>query len=672
MDANQQQGILCITDLPDESRPSVQYLPASKAKKMLGSECSLLIYDAFTGFNPDAFGALSGTLVGGGLFVLLAPELTGWQGFLDPDKARISIYPYEISQVSGRYLQRLAGVLAEDDNLVLWQESQGLGGKPALWDHLTIEVSTDADAEIQLTEDQSQAIAAVMHVSTGHRRRPVVLVSDRGRGKSTALGIAAARLIKKGLKRVLVTAPGQASIDILMRQAQGHLSPSELARISYLPPDEICRLQPDADLLLVDEAAALPVPVLKTLLDRYARLVLATTIHGYEGSGRGFSVRFKAYLNAKTPQWRQVHLSQPVRWAADDPVEALTFRALMLDAEVVDLIDRPEPLIEQAVIEQLDRDQLLNDEPLLSQIFGLLVLAHYQTRPTDLRNLLDGPGLSVWVVRHQSTLLATALVSLEGGFDQEMSTAVFEARRRPQGHLIPQSLSVHAGFKAATELKYARVMRIAVHPDAQRRSIGSRLLDAIEQQAWDRGIDLLGASFGATAGLLQFWMKSGLETVRLGNRKDVASGEYSAIHLKPITEAGLSLFRQLRAQFSEHLPYLLADQYGQLDSRLVQQLLRDNQANVLSDKDRADLDAFVQGHRDYAGAMVALGRLTRLSGSDNQLGSLHLVDLSVLIKRVLQQRPWAEIARQEGLTGRGEVIQSLRTSARRMLSELSG
>ncbi|MCG7973391.1 MAG: DUF1726 domain-containing protein, partial [Candidatus Thiodiazotropha taylori] len=36
------------------------------------------MYNAFSGFDPDAFGAVSGTLTGGGLLLLLTPSLDHW------------------------------------------------------------------------------------------------------------------------------------------------------------------------------------------------------------------------------------------------------------------------------------------------------------------------------------------------------------------------------------------------------------------------------------------------------------------------------------------------------------------------------------------------------------------------------------------------------------------
>ena len=46
-----------------ESPPDgVRGEPARKVHRILGGECDLLVFDALDGFDPDAFGAASGTL----------------------------------------------------------------------------------------------------------------------------------------------------------------------------------------------------------------------------------------------------------------------------------------------------------------------------------------------------------------------------------------------------------------------------------------------------------------------------------------------------------------------------------------------------------------------------------------------------------------------------------
>ncbi|MEZ5506741.1 MAG: hypothetical protein R3F38_12535 [Gammaproteobacteria bacterium] len=53
------------------------------------------------------------------------------------------------------------------------------------------------------------------------------------------------------------------------------------------------------------------------------------------------------------------------------------------------------------------------DEPLLRGVHGLLVSAHYRTRPSDARTLLDGPNMRTWVAEHQHQVIAVVMVAEE-------------------------------------------------------------------------------------------------------------------------------------------------------------------------------------------------------------------------------------------------------------------
>jgi N-acetyltransferase 10 len=45
-----------------------------------------------------------------------------------------------------------------------------------------------------------------------------------------------------------------------------------------------------AELVVVDEAAAIPITVVKKLLGPYM-VILSSTVHGYEGTGRSLSLK---------------------------------------------------------------------------------------------------------------------------------------------------------------------------------------------------------------------------------------------------------------------------------------------------------------------------------------------------------------------------------------------
>ena len=80
----------------------------------------------------------------------------------------------------------------------------------------------------------------------------------------------------------------------------------------------------------------IPLSMLRQLTRLYSRLVMATTSGGYEGTGRGFMLRFVADLQ----RFKLLHfrLEKPVRWCQGDRLEAWLSHCLMLKPESEPLV----------------------------------------------------------------------------------------------------------------------------------------------------------------------------------------------------------------------------------------------------------------------------------------------------------------------------------------------
>ncbi len=499
------QQVQCL--LPAEGE--VFWLTGSAIKKahtLLGQACDALVFDAHSGFDVNAFAAVSGTLRGGGTLFLLIPPLDTWAALPDPDYRRFIPYPYQPEDVRGRFLQRFVTLLSRRSDF-----------SPT--------TPTFSEKDVGLKPDLQQVVIQTILQS----EVPVVLTADRGRGKSAALGMAASQLQVAG-KRVLLTAPSRATVVSVFKHAA--LPPS------FFAPDDLLQTLPQGDVLLVDEAAAIPVPLLLKMLEHYPRCVFSTTLHGYEGSGRGFVLRFQKALDAYAPDWQAVRLHQPIRWAENDPLEQFINQALLLDAEPAVV---PFDYAQGTHYHCLNRDELVHNEPLLRQLFGLLITAHYQTRPSDLRQMLDAPDISIHVLEQHGVIVAVALLSREGGLDTELTAAIHAGTRRPHGHPVPQTLTFHAKIPGAAELICERVMRIAVHPSLQGQGLGSQLLECLRDYACNRDADYIGVSYAMTPALVRFWERAGFTLARVGYRQDTASGSRSAVHIHGLTAAGQRL-----------------------------------------------------------------------------------------------------------------------------------
>ncbi|MGM0412190.1 MAG: tRNA(Met) cytidine acetyltransferase TmcA domain-containing protein, partial [Pseudomonadota bacterium] len=189
-----------------------------RATDYLGGEWPAVVYDLRAGVDADALGAVAGTVAAGGLLLLLGPPLAEWPTFPDPQRQRITVEPWPPEAVGGRFLRRLADLIAADSATPVWTEGEAPPRPPERPVPPPAPEPEPPDPDCR-TADQAAAVAALERVATGQRRRPVVLVADRGRGKSAALGIAAARRLAAGAQRVVLTAPRRAAVAAAMERA---------------------------------------------------------------------------------------------------------------------------------------------------------------------------------------------------------------------------------------------------------------------------------------------------------------------------------------------------------------------------------------------------------------------------------------------------------------------
>lgn len=672
------QAPLWVGD-PQEA-PVSPCLPAAKARTRLGAEHQLIVMDVSgrDGLDPDALGALAGTLTAGGILLLVTPE--PWGERPDPNYARFADHPWQWTALSSFYLARLARQLSASPQVVRWPVAGPLvlsrlpAGQPS---------PRRPEDPACLTPDQARAVTALSKLK---RRRPLVITADRGRGKSAALGIACARLLQQGsYPRLLLTAPRASAVDSLFErvmalcpeaQRHGHevQLPATGSSLCFLPPDVLDTqlaqgiLGGNGALLLVDEAAALPAAMLARWLAAFPRMAFATTVHGYEGSGRGFALRFREVLERQTPQWRELTLETPIRWAANDPLESVIQRALLLNAPLPEahahgLIDAQTLSVSQA--------QLAANEPLLEQLFGLLVQSHYRTTPSDLRQLMDGPGTRLRMVMasqgHASAAatgateaapLAVLVTREEGGFDPALAEQVALGQRRPQGHLLAQSLAAHGGHREALTARWRRVVRIAAHPERRREGLGRRLLAADMASAAEQGVALYGATFGAEAGLLSFWLALGFTPVRLGVTREAATGEYAIMVAKPLTETGQAVLQSMQQGFVASLQGLLAFELRDLPAPVVALLLSELPERPLSAVERQTIHDVAYAHRDPALARAALQALGR-EASRAPMGEARLAHQQ-LVAWAYQNQPLADAPR--------EATQQLRRVTRQLMT----
>lgn len=601
-------------------------LSVAELSRVLGTTLDFAVVDAHDGFNPNAFGQICGTVRGGGILFLLTPPADQWPDYADPEYASLCVEPYLPSDLNGHFLHYLTSVLEKSDQLLRWSEA-GID-----WPQMPCASQREPVVPPCLSRDQARAVDLIL-AQTQQRKAALVLTADRGRGKSAALGIAAATMLKQG-KRVVLTAPSRAAVVSVYERVQA-LAPERVNALMFASPDELLRQPVMADLLLIDEAAAIPTPMLVRLLDCCARVVFATTLHGYEGNGQGFALRFRQQLQQQRPDAAEYRLETPIRWAGPDPLECICNRLLLLD---VDAAVPPVPDSSLALV-RIDQARLSQDSGLLRSLFALLLLAHYRTTPGDLRILLDSPNLEIYALMQDGQPLACALVAVEGGLPADLADAIWEGRRRPRGHLLPQTLIAQEGWREVAPWLAWRIMRIAVHPTIQQQGLGARLLSDLARMAEDARVDYLGASFAASESLLAFWQHSGYCPVRLGEQRDPVAGTHALLVIRPVghhLDAWLVRAQQWYCQsVLRRLPAALSD----LEPERLAPLLAHARQPAVADKDTLErLIGFARAQRTLESSLLPLGWLLEQTLPLWQTAGVGLDDQRLLCARILRQQ----------------------------------
>ncbi|MFB6222434.1 MAG: tRNA(Met) cytidine acetyltransferase TmcA [Haloarcula sp.] len=658
----------------------------SRAEELLGRTRTAVVLDAHEELRPDAVGRTVGAVDGGGLYVILAPSLETWPEERDGFDGSLAVPPFDVEVVTGHFRRRFVETLRAHRGVAVVDvdtdtvERNGLTN-PAP-SRPVPEPAPPADAQFRtetyaqcLTDDQRDAVQAFE--SLADPETAVVVEADRGRGKSSAAGLAAGTFAANG-QDVLVTAPQYRSAGEVFARAADLLDtlgvdfthdqspePRQLSVdnggcVRFSPPAEAVTRPDDPDVVIVDEAAALPVQRLEQFLAAPA-VAFTTTVHGYEGAGRGFSVRFRDRLTESEHDVTDVTMTSPVRYSDADPVEVWAFRALLLDARppVDQLITDATP--ETVEYRQLSAADLLADEHLLREVFGLLVLAHYRTEPADLARLLDAPNLTVRALTHGDHVVAVALLAREGDLSAETRATMYSGGR-VRGNMIPDVLSTQLRDEAAGIPVGQRVLRIATHAAVRSRGLGSHLLSEIRTE-FAGTVDWLGVGYGATPGLVRFWDDNGYHTVHLATSRNSTSGEYSAIMLDPCSDAGAALARRHGRWFQDRIAAVLSDPLADCDPDVVRAVLRatDSEPTLSLSEWEWRLIAGVPGGASILDTNPRpFRRLTRRHLSvPADPTALTDREERLLVRKVLQTRPWPAVTEELGFVSERECMRAL-------------
>jgi N-acetyltransferase 10 len=541
----------------------------------------MCILQDFEAITPNLLARTIETVEGGGLVVLLLKGMNSLKQLytLSMDihsRYRTEAHDDVIARFNERFILSLGSCescLVIDDELNVLPISGGKNVKalppPDLDEPMSESQKELNDMKEQLqdtqpvgslvtlarTVDQAKALLTFVDaIAEKTLRSTVTLTAARGRGKSAALGVAIAAAVAHGYSNIFITSPSPENLKTLFEfvfkgfDALNYLDHVDYSIIQSTNPDfnkaivrinvhrqhrqTIQYIRPQdahvlgqAELLVIDEAAAIPLPLVRKLMGPYL-VFMASTINGYEGTGRSLSLKLIKQLReqsritskingaediefadratgkaAKSADnnipggrtLREITLSEPIRYAQGDGVEKWLNTLLCLDATLprskLNTQGCPHP--SQCQLLNVNCDTLFSFHPVsekfLQQMIALYVASHYKNSPDDLQLMSDAPAHQLFVlvppVPDDSPRLPEPLcviqVALEGRISKQSVLSSLSRGQRAAGDLIPWLVSQQFQDEDFAGLSGARIVRIATNPDYISMGYGSRALELL-------------------------------------------------------------------------------------------------------------------------------------------------------------------------------------------------
>ncbi|OAY62345.1 RNA cytidine acetyltransferase 1 isoform X2 [Manihot esculenta] len=535
---------------------AVSYCLYRDSERILGNTYAMCILQDFEALTPNILARTIETVEGGGLVVLLLSTLSSLTSLCTMvmdvhERYRTESHSEIVSRFNERFLLSLTSCkacLVMDDELNILpisshvrstirpsEDPDSVGTKELknLKEQLNDVLPAGPLVGMCKTLDQGRAVSTFLNAILDKAfESNIVLISSRGRGKSAALGLAIAGALAAGYSRIFVTAPspenlkslfdfackGLQSLDYeehshydIVRNANSEFRKT-ITKINvykghnqvvqYIKPHDHVKLS-QAELLVIDEAAAIPLPVVKSLLGQYL-VFISSTVNGYEGTGRSLSLKLLGHLEMKSQnpafaansshsgnQFQKIELKEPIRYSSGDPIESWLNSLLCLDVmNSTPAISRfPHP--KECDLYYVNRDTLFSfhkeSEIFLQRMMALYVSSHYKNSPNDLQLMADAPAHHLFVLLGPvdetrnilPDILCVIQVCLEGEISHKSALQSLQMGRLPSGDQIPWKFCEEFENTDFPNFSGVRIVRIAVHPSTLGQGYGSAALDLL-------------------------------------------------------------------------------------------------------------------------------------------------------------------------------------------------
>ncbi|OQR78084.1 N-acetyltransferase 10-like, partial [Tropilaelaps mercedesae] len=547
----------------------IRYMYYNETHKILGQTFGMLVLQDFEAITPNILARTVETVEGGGIICILLHSIDSLKQLYTMTMDIHSRYRTEVhTRVVNRFNERFLLSLADHSTCLVVDDKLNILPLSSLAaDIRPVEVSISAHEETPelselkaslsdspvasiaarcATTSQIQALNMMLNVlAEKSSRATVALTAARGRGKSAALGLAIGAALATGYCNIFVTAPSPENLRTLFEfivkaldavkyeqhsdydvvqstnpEFKGsivrivmHIHGQPRQIVQYIHPQDY-KYAANAELLVIDEAAAIPLPLVRNLMGSFM-VFLSSTVNGYEGTGRSLSLKLIAQLRkdsagagaqdgpnttGRARFLKEFQMEESIRYRPGDLCEAWLNQILCLDASVGQLfgstIGSGCPPPQDCQLFYVNRDTLFSyhkvSEAFLQELVGLYVASHYKNSPNDLQLLSDAPAHHLFVLlaplskgnksdKQMPQVLCVIQLCYEGGISESSAAYHLSRDQQPAGDLIPWTVAQQFQDTNFARLSGARIVRIATHPDYQSMGYGKRAMQSLAE-----------------------------------------------------------------------------------------------------------------------------------------------------------------------------------------------
>ncbi|GFU22064.1 RNA cytidine acetyltransferase [Nephila pilipes] len=434
-------------DLQDDTDLAPYYCSYSDVEDISHRSFNLVILQDFDGLSLHSLSLVINTVKGGGIIIFLFHHLKSIS-----DLMNLSL---NTEHKVSRFNKRFASLLCSCPNSLILNDSLNIlssGLKFSESEEFDRSIAREKIEEIRLkfekdavihtllgvchSVEQTELLLKFLEVLKNRSFHAVLSVSSAvGRGKSAALGLAIAGSLAFNYSNIFISSMSYEYVNTVFKfvlkgldaldykedddfdliqsvnpKFRNNLTGINIFRdhpqsVRFILPQDIGERLEQAELVVFDEAAAIPMNVLKNLFGPYIVLMASST----SGPGASSPYMYTSMINVIQPstsvssqgeQLQKFYLNEPIHYASGDSIESWLNLALCVEPIISSHLSCGFPVPEQCRLFCVNRDTLFGGskqaEDFLQSLMSILTSSCRSLSSDHLVNLADSPNYNIF------------------------------------------------------------------------------------------------------------------------------------------------------------------------------------------------------------------------------------------------------------------------------------